>query len=97
MMMYYYGYALVGLFFSSLFIYVSKYKHFLLMLLGLESIVLSMYFFMFMYFYQFLNEFFMAMFFLSLTVCESALGLALLVLLIRTHGNDMIMVFNSLW
>nr|QXJ41888.1 NADH dehydrogenase subunit 4L [Pissodes strobi] len=97
MLMYYYSYSLISLFFSSLYIYVSKYKHLLLMLLSLESIVLSLYMLLFMYFSQFIFEFFMSMFFLSMSVCESALGLSLLVLLIRTHGSDMILIFDNLW
>nr|QAT19779.1 NADH dehydrogenase subunit 4L [Eucryptorrhynchus scrobiculatus]UFP90427.1 NADH dehydrogenase subunit 4L [Eucryptorrhynchus scrobiculatus] len=97
MLMYYYLYSLVMLFYSSLYIYVSKYKHFLLMLLSLESIILSLYVLVFVYFMQFLNEYFMLMLFLSVSVCESALGLSLLVLVVRIHGSDMIMMFDNLW
>nr|AYR05307.1 NADH dehydrogenase subunit 4L [Coleoptera sp. ACP-2013] len=95
--MYYYLYSLIMLFYSSLFIYVSKYKHFLLMLLSLESIVLSLYVLIFIYFIQFMNEYFLLMLFLSMSVCESALGLSLLVLIVRIHGSDMIMIFDNLW
>nr|YP_010411504.1 NADH dehydrogenase subunit 4L [Pissodes yunnanensis]URP30505.1 NADH dehydrogenase subunit 4L [Pissodes yunnanensis] len=97
MLMYYYSYSLVSLFFSSLYIYVSKYKHLLLMLLSLESVVLSLFLLLFMYSSQFFFEFFISMFFLSMSVCESALGLSLLVLMIRTHGSDMILMFDNLW
>nr|QZL38957.1 NADH dehydrogenase subunit 4L [Lixus subtilis] len=96
-MMMYYFFSLVSLFFSSLFVYILKYKHLLLMLLSLESIVLSLYLLMIFYFSQFFFECFMSMFFLSMSVCESALGLSLLVLLIRTHGSDMILMFDNLW
>nr|AEP27531.1 NADH dehydrogenase subunit 4L [Larinus turbinatus] len=96
-MMMYYFYSLISLFFSSLFVYILKYKHLLLMLLSLESVVLSLYLLMIFYFSQFFFEYFMAMFFLSMSVCESALGLALLVLMIRTHGSDMILMFDNLW
>nr|ARH54737.1 NADH dehydrogenase subunit 4L [Trigonopterus sp. 2 AH-2016] len=92
-----YLYFLVTLFFSSLFIYVSKYKHFLLMLLSLESVVLSLYMLMMVYFSFFMYEYFACMFFLSMSVCEGVLGLSLLVLVIRSHGCDMIMSFDSLW
>nr|QJQ25928.1 NADH dehydrogenase subunit 4L [Niphades castanea] len=97
MMMYFYSYSLISLFFSSLFIYAFKYKHLLLMLLSLESVVLTLYMLMFFYFANHFFEYFMSMFFLSMSVCESALGLALLVLMIRTHGSDMIMMFDNLW
>nr|ARH54321.1 NADH dehydrogenase subunit 4L [Curculionidae sp. 6 AH-2016] len=93
----FYFYSLVSLFFSSLYIYVSKYKHFLLMLLSLESIILSLYLLLMFYLLNFNNEFFMLMIYLTMSVCESALGLSLLVLLIRTHGSDSIMLFDNLW
>nr|AEP27554.1 NADH dehydrogenase subunit 4L [Hylobius abietis] len=97
MLVYYYSYSLVSLFLSSLFIYVSKYKHLLLMLLSLESVVLSLYTLLMFYLTQFLCEYFLSMFFLTMSVCESALGLSLLVLMIRTHGSDMILLFDNLW
>nr|ARH53801.1 NADH dehydrogenase subunit 4L [Curculio elephas] len=90
-------YSLIILFYSSLYIYVSKYKHFLLMLLSLESIVLSMYMLIFIYFVQFFYEYFLLMLFLTMSVCESALGLSLLVLIVRIHGGDMILMFDNLW
>nr|YP_010029665.1 NADH dehydrogenase subunit 4L [Pimelocerus perforatus]QOU11171.1 NADH dehydrogenase subunit 4L [Pimelocerus perforatus] len=97
MLMYYYSYSLVCLFFSSLYIYVSKYKHLLLMLLSLESVVLSLYGLLMFYLIQYFFEYFLSMFFLTMSVCESALGLSLLVLMIRTHGSDMILLFDNLW
>nr|ARH54100.1 NADH dehydrogenase subunit 4L [Arachnobas tricolor] len=97
MFMYFYLCVLMSLFFSGLFIYVFKYKHFLLMLLSLELIVLSLYFLMVTYFSYYIYEYFMCMFFLTMSVCESALGLSLLVLIVRTHGSDMILVFDNLW
>nr|AYN50431.1 NADH dehydrogenase subunit 4L [Ceratopus sp. CG351] len=95
--MHYYLYSFITLFFSSLFVYLSKYNHLLLMLLSLESIVLSLFVLMFTYLSHFHYEYFMGMFFLTMSVCESALGLSLLVLMIRTHGNDTILVFDNLW
>nr|QNT26852.1 NADH dehydrogenase subunit 4L [Trigonopterus tounensis] len=90
-------YFMIIFFFSSMFVYVSKFKHFLLMLLSLELVVLSLYMMMMMYFSYFLYEYFMCMFFLSMSVCEGVLGLSLLVLIIRSHGSDMILIFDSLW
>nr|AOY39834.1 NADH dehydrogenase subunit 4L [Pityogenes trepanatus] len=85
------------LFFSGLFVYCMKYKHFLVMLLSLEIVVLSVYIF-FLYFCSFFNlEIFISIIYLSMSVCEGALGLSLLVLVIRTHGSDMILNFNLLW
>nr|UMB89182.1 NADH dehydrogenase subunit 4l [Coptodryas elegans] len=85
------------LFFSSVISYVLSNKHFLLMLISLEAMVLSIYMLMFFYFVQFSNETFINMIYLSLSVCEGVLGLTLLVILIRTHGMDMVMMFDNLW
>nr|YP_009442016.1 NADH dehydrogenase subunit 4L [Gnathotrichus materiarius]AOY40237.1 NADH dehydrogenase subunit 4L [Gnathotrichus materiarius] len=83
--------------FSSAFIFVLKYKHFLIMLLSLELMVLGLFVLLFMYFTQGVSEYFISMVYLSLSVCEGALGLSLLVLMIRTHGGDMLALFDNLW
>nr|YP_009937420.1 NADH dehydrogenase subunit 4L [Trigonopterus carinirostris]QNT26930.1 NADH dehydrogenase subunit 4L [Trigonopterus carinirostris] len=97
MLSYMYIYFLVIMFFSGLFVYVSKYKHFLLMLLSLEFMVLSVFMFLMVYFSYFFYEYFMGMFFLTMSVCESVLGLSLLILIIRSHGSDSVAIFDSLW
>nr|QNP09632.1 NADH dehydrogenase subunit 4L [Ochthebius sp. IBE<ESP> AN104] len=74
-----------------------KRKHLLLILLSLEFIILSLYFNMFLYLSFYLNELYFTMIFLSMSVCEGALGLSLLVSLIRSHGNDYFQSFNILW
>nr|YP_009441834.1 NADH dehydrogenase subunit 4L [Xylosandrus germanus]AOY39587.1 NADH dehydrogenase subunit 4L [Xylosandrus germanus] len=89
--------SFVILFFCGLVSYILSNKHFLLMLVSLEVMVLSVYMTMFFYFVQFSSESLLSMIYLSMSVCEGALGLALLVILIRTHGMDMVMVFDSLW
>nr|AML26129.1 NADH dehydrogenase subunit 4L [Scolytinae sp. BMNH 1274277] len=91
------SYSFVIIFFSGLVSYILSNKHFLLMLISLEALVLSIYMLMFMYFAQFGFESFINMIYLSLSVCEGSLGLTLLVILIRTHGMDMISVFDNLW
>nr|YP_009144464.1 NADH dehydrogenase subunit 4L [Asbolus verrucosus]AKJ52250.1 NADH dehydrogenase subunit 4L [Asbolus verrucosus] len=85
------------MFLSGLIVFSMKRKHLLLMLLSLEFIVLSIYFVLFMYLGIFNNEYFFSMIFLTFSVCEGALGLSLLVSLIRTHGNDYFHSFNLLW
>nr|AOY39561.1 NADH dehydrogenase subunit 4L [Scolytinae sp. BMNH 1040331] len=87
----------IYLFFISMLVYILKYKHFLIMLLSLESMVLSFYMLLFVYFIQGLSDYFISMLYLSMSVCEGALGLSLLVLLIRMYGNDMILMFDNLW
>nr|QWB85918.1 NADH dehydrogenase subunit 4L [Epiglenea comes] len=83
--------------FSGLIVYSLKRKHLLVMLLSLEFIVISIYLSMYIYFSQIGFEYFFLMFFLTMSVCEGALGLSILVLMVRTHGNDYILTFSSLW
>nr|AXS65577.1 NADH dehydrogenase subunit 4L [Cleroidea sp. 4 KM-2017] len=74
-----------------------KRKHLLLMLLSLEFIMLSLFFGLFFYL-SFMNyELYFSMLFISFGVCEGALGLSLLVFMIRTHGNDYVQSFSVLW
>nr|UOU85184.1 NADH dehydrogenase subunit 4L [Cephalops aeneus] len=77
-------------------VFVSGYKHLLSMLLSLEYIVLSL--FMLLLLYLNMNDFqmFFSMMFLTFSVCEGALGLSILVSMIRTHGNDYFQSFNIL-
>nr|UDU84900.1 NADH dehydrogenase subunit 4L [Olethreutes sp. 2019HN00063] len=77
-------------------IFVSKHKHLLIILLSLEFMVLSIFLFMlFILMYMHYNMY-MLMVFLVFAVCEGALGLSILVSMIRTHGNDYFQSFNLL-
>nr|AAX31498.1 NADH dehydrogenase subunit 4L [Ceratitis divaricata] len=84
------------LFLMGVFVFVSNRKHLLSMLLSLEYVVLNLFFLL----YIFLNlmEYlsFFSMMFLTFSVCEGALGLSILVSMIRTHGNDYFQSFNVL-
>nr|AOY39639.1 NADH dehydrogenase subunit 4L [Scolytinae sp. BMNH 1039996] len=82
---------------SGLIVFIIKYKHFLLMLLSLEVVVLGLYVLMFLFMNQGVSNYFMSMFYLSMSVCEGALGLSLLVLIIRVYGSDMLLLFDNLW
>nr|QXT45537.1 NADH dehydrogenase subunit 4L [Leptinotarsa decemlineata] len=84
-------------FFSALIVFISNRKHYLLMLLSLEFGVLSLYLNMYFFLSNMVNEFFFMMIFLTMSVCEGVLGLAILILMIRTFGNDHILTFSSLW
>nr|APX40846.1 NADH dehydrogenase subunit 4L [Calomicrus suturalis] len=77
--------------------FVLNRKHLLLMLLSLEFIVITLYLNMFLYFSMMNYEYFFSMIFLSMSVCEGVLGLSVLTLMIRVHGNDYVMTFSSLW
>nr|YP_011011102.1 NADH dehydrogenase subunit 4L [Epilepia longaduncata]WPW49439.1 NADH dehydrogenase subunit 4L [Epilepia longaduncata] len=77
-------------------IFVSKQKHLLIVLLSLEFIVLSIFFFLVLYLNNLENNMYMLMVFLVFSVCEGALGLSILVSMIRSHGNDYFQSFNLL-
>nr|APX39724.1 NADH dehydrogenase subunit 4L [Chrysolina herbacea] len=87
----------IFMFMSSLVVFVSNRKHYLLMLLSLELMVLSLYLNLFFYLSNLIYEYFFMMIFLTVSVCEGVLGLAILILMIRTFGNDYIMTFSMLW
>nr|QNE85371.1 NADH dehydrogenase subunit 4L [Paracoenia fumosa] len=84
------------LFIIGLLVFVSNRKHLLSMLLSLEYIVLILFFILFIYLNLMEYEFFFSMMFLTFSVCEGALGLSILVSMIRTHGNDYFQSFNIL-
>nr|UHA56225.1 NADH dehydrogenase subunit 4L [Sphingomorpha chlorea] len=77
-------------------IFVLKHKHLLIVLLSLEFIVLSIFFLMLIFLNYIEYDMYMLMVFLVFSVCEGALGLSILVSLIRTHGNDYFQSFNLL-
>nr|ARH53931.1 NADH dehydrogenase subunit 4L [Lymexylon navale] len=85
------------MFISGMLSFSLKRKHLLMMLLSLEFIVLSLYLGFFIYFSMNCEDYFFSLVFLTFTVCEGALGLSILVCLIRTHGNDYFQSFNILW
>nr|UYX62324.1 NADH dehydrogenase subunit 4L [Orthopygia glaucinalis] len=77
-------------------IFVFKGKPLLIVLLSLEFFVLSIFFFLMIYLSYIENNMYMLMLFLTFSVCEGALGLSILVSMIRTHGNDYFQSFNLL-
>nr|WPY71339.1 NADH dehydrogenase subunit 4L [Gampsocera sp.] len=79
-----------------LFMFVSSRKHLLSMLLSLEFIVLMLFLLLFIYLHLMNYESYFSMMFLTFSVCEGALGLSILVSLIRTHGNDNFQSFSIL-
>nr|YP_009712040.1 NADH dehydrogenase subunit 4L [Hasora badra]QGG43666.1 NADH dehydrogenase subunit 4L [Hasora badra] len=87
---------IIMLFMIGNMIFVSKHKHLLIMLLSLEFIVLSIYFMLLLYLSFIEFDMYMLMVFLVFSVCEGALGLSILVSMIRTHGNDYFQSFNLL-
>nr|ALO76528.1 NADH deshydrogenase subunit 4L [Scydmaeninae sp. 840218] len=81
----------------SVFLLLFYRKHLLLMLLSLEYIVISIYFSLFFYLLMYQFNMYMLMIYMVMIVCEGVLGLSILVLMIRAHGNDYMKTFNLLW
>nr|YP_005088743.1 NADH dehydrogenase subunit 4L [Ctenoptilum vasava]AEB71608.1 NADH dehydrogenase subunit 4L [Ctenoptilum vasava] len=77
-------------------IFISKHKHLLIMLLSLEFIILSIYLMLMLYLKFIEFEMYMLMVFLVFSVCEGALGISILVSMIRSHGNDYFQSFSLL-
>lgn len=77
-------------------VFISNRKHLLINLLRLEYIMLSLFFFLFIYFNINSIEIYFIIIFLVFRVCEGALGLSILVSIIRTHGNNYFQSFNTL-
>nr|YP_010274861.1 NADH dehydrogenase subunit 4L [Mooreana trichoneura]UJV31554.1 NADH dehydrogenase subunit 4L [Mooreana trichoneura] len=78
-------------------IFVYNHKHLLIMLLSLEFIVLSIYMMLVLYLNYMEFEIYILMIFLVFSVCEGALGISILVSMIRSHGNDYFQSYNLLW
>nr|UFR82977.1 NADH dehydrogenase subunit 4L [Oryctes nasicornis] len=87
----------VLMYFMGLVSFCMKRNHLLLMLLSLEFVTLSLYMNLYLYLMFFNYEFYFSMVFISMGVCEGALGLAILVSMVRTHSNDYFQSFNVLW
>nr|YP_010401679.1 NADH dehydrogenase subunit 4L [Symphoromyia crassicornis]UQU69102.1 NADH dehydrogenase subunit 4L [Symphoromyia crassicornis] len=96
MMMFMYVMLPILLFLVGILAFISNRKHLLSTLLSLEFIVLSLFLFLFIYLNLINFESFFSMLFLIFSVCEGALGLSILVSMIRTHGNDYFQTFSVL-
>nr|YP_010400419.1 NADH dehydrogenase subunit 4L [Cotesia flavipes]UQS76148.1 NADH dehydrogenase subunit 4L [Cotesia flavipes] len=82
------------LFLISTLMYSSFYKHLLMAMISLEFMILNLS--MFLYFYMNflkLNIYFMS-FFWTISVCESIMGLTILVFMVRKLGNDYTKMLN---
>nr|YP_010236188.1 NADH dehydrogenase subunit 4L [Desmomyia sinensis]QTD82962.1 NADH dehydrogenase subunit 4L [Desmomyia sinensis] len=86
----------IVLFLMGVIVFVSNRKHLLSTLLSLEFMVLSLFMFIYMLLSLYNYEMFFSMMFLTFSVCEGALGLSILVSMIRTHGNDYFQSFSVL-
>lgn len=58
--------------------------------------VLSLFFILINYLNLYDNELYFSIMFLTFRVCEGALGISIIVSIIRTHGNDFFNTFSIL-
>nr|YP_010580911.1 NADH dehydrogenase subunit 4L [Entemnotrochus rumphii]UZT27096.1 NADH dehydrogenase subunit 4L [Entemnotrochus rumphii] len=87
------SFSLVAFIFS-VFTLCLQYKHLLGALLSLEAMTLSLFVGVFSVSSTCNVEGFMCLILITLGACEASLGLAVLVSLIRTHGNDYVFNFS---
>nr|YP_009231976.1 NADH dehydrogenase subunit 4L [Bolma rugosa]AMA07324.1 NADH dehydrogenase subunit 4L [Bolma rugosa] len=72
-----------------------QYKHLLSALLSLEAMTLNLFILLTSISANFNFEGSMCLVLITMGACEASLGLAVLVSLIRTHGNDYVSSFSS--
>nr|APX39412.1 NADH dehydrogenase subunit 4L [Gastrophysa janthina] len=84
-------------FISGLVMFSLKRKHFLLMLLSIEFMIISLFLNLIIYLSSMNYEYFFSMIFMTMSVCEGSLGLCILILMVRNYGNDYITTFSFLW
>nr|QJS52211.1 NADH dehydrogenase subunit 4L [Gondwanalimnadia sp. MT-2020] len=77
---------------ASIYVLCSQNKHLLVSLLSLESAVLSLFFIIVNM--STLSSSSFSLVFITLAVCEAALGLSILISVVRTHNNDFVNSLN---
>nr|YP_010990334.1 NADH dehydrogenase subunit 4L [Sinolapotamon palmatum]WOW98750.1 NADH dehydrogenase subunit 4L [Sinolapotamon palmatum] len=81
---------------SGLWSFINYHKHLLNSLLSLEFMMLGVFWLLMLQVSNMGSEVYFVLFFLTLVACEGALGLSLLVLIVRSHGSDYFNVINIL-
>nr|YP_009116118.1 NADH dehydrogenase subunit 4L [Portunus pelagicus]WMQ53320.1 NADH dehydrogenase subunit 4L [Portunus armatus]AJD22392.1 NADH dehydrogenase subunit 4L [Portunus pelagicus]AKR18002.1 NADH dehydrogenase subunit 4L [Portunus pelagicus]ALJ01877.1 NADH dehydrogenase subunit 4L [Portunus pelagicus]WMQ53333.1 NADH dehydrogenase subunit 4L [Portunus armatus] len=76
--------------------FIAYNKHMLNSLLSLEFMMLGVFWLMSSQLALVASEVYFSLFFLTLAACEGALGLTMLILVVRSHGNDVFSSFNLL-
>nr|YP_010714137.1 NADH dehydrogenase subunit 4L [Menida lata]WDD39700.1 NADH dehydrogenase subunit 4L [Menida lata] len=89
-------YILILNLFSGVIVFCSTRKHLLLSLLSLEYMVLSLFLLLILLMMNYGYELYFTLMFLVFTVCEGALGLSILVTLVRNQGNDYLLSMSIL-
>nr|YP_009526469.1 NADH dehydrogenase subunit 4L [Pteromalus puparum]AYM35229.1 NADH dehydrogenase subunit 4L [Pteromalus puparum] len=80
------------MFIMSTFMFVYMYNQILLTLISMEFMMLSLLMMLNNVFIN--NSMILILFYLIFVVCESVLGLTMLIILIRSNGNDNIKLLN---
>nr|QGT77240.1 NADH dehydrogenase subunit 4L [Longpotamon parvum] len=76
--------------------FISYHKHLLNSLLSLEFMMLGVFWLLVLQISSVGSEVYFVLFFLTLVACEGALGLSLLVFIVRSHGSDYFSSINIL-
>ena len=77
-----------------IYLYVSKWFHIIIILILLELFILKIYFFsLFCFIRAAINNFFIFLF-ITLRVAEARVGISLLTILVRVHGEDIILIIR---
>nr|WDS80472.1 NADH dehydrogenase subunit 4L [Nanhaipotamon longhaiense] len=76
--------------------FINYHKHLLNSLLSLEFMMLGVFWLLVLEISSVGSEVYFVLFFLTLVACEGALGLSLLVFIVRSHGSDYFKVINIL-
>nr|YP_009676403.1 NADH dehydrogenase subunit 4L [Chthamalus challengeri]QDE13334.1 NADH dehydrogenase subunit 4L [Chthamalus challengeri] len=86
----------IFLFVVGFWIYISKRKHLMNMLISLEYIVLSIFMLLMMVTFIMGLEMYAGLIYLIASVCEGSLGVGIMVGMVRSHGSDYVASLNSL-
>nr|YP_010178028.1 NADH dehydrogenase subunit 4L [Conaspidia wangi]QSZ78259.1 NADH dehydrogenase subunit 4L [Conaspidia wangi] len=70
--------------------------HLLMILMSLEFMMLIIYLMLIFFLSLYEMELYFSMIFLTFSVCEGVLGLSVLILMVRMHGNDYFQVLSIL-
>nr|UPL65762.1 NADH dehydrogenase subunit 4L [Physomerus sp.] len=90
------NFIIIFMFFMGLISFSLAHKHLLITLFSIEFLVLVIFLSLFLVLFSFGYELFFILIFLSFSVCEGALGLGVLVNMIRSHGNDLLSSLSTL-
>nr|DAZ91338.1 TPA_asm: ND4L [Echinogammarus veneris] len=76
--------------------FILNFSHLLNILLSLEFLALSVYWWLSIMVFNMSSDFFFVLFFLVMVVSEGVLGLSLLIMSVYSHGSDKMKSYSSL-